>query len=160
MDQQLGKARSSKGWGHAVFPDVLPAPLLLPADPAGREHLGLCFWCLERHQRPSPFIPSHSCPGEGFKNFLKTLLHTAGQDLQCQGQQEKNEPFQLPEPGRPRGLVFEGPPFPNWQPPRWRAHAGPWTPACLHPPPPGPAAIPIHGHSTLSPGVLTLKDVF
>lgn len=109
MDQQLGKARSSKGWGHAVFPRCTPRPLLLPADPAGREHLGLYFWYLERHQRPNPFIPSHSCPGEGFKNFLKTLLHTAGQDLQCQGQQEKNEPFQLPEPGRPQGLVFEGP---------------------------------------------------
>lgn len=89
-----------------VFPD---APLLLPAEPAGREHLGRCIWCLERHQGPSPLIPAHGCPGEGSKNFLKTLLHAAGQDVQCQGQQEKKEPFQLLEPRGPLGQVFEGP---------------------------------------------------
>lgn len=132
-----------------VFPD---APPLLPADPAGREHLGRCIWCLERHQGPSPLIPSQSCPGEGSKNFLKTPLHGAGQDVQCQGQQEKKEPFQLPEPQGPLGLVFEGP-LPQLA--VLAVESTHWAlDACLHPPP-SPAAILICGHSTLSLGVLT-----
>lgn len=44
-------------------------PPLLPIGPAGKEHLGLCIECLERHQGPRTFIPSHSCPTEGSKKL-------------------------------------------------------------------------------------------
>lgn len=94
MDWQLGKARSSKrGWrGPAVF-RMRSQTRPLPTGPWGTEHLGLCIWCLEKHQGSRPFTPAHSCPGEGSKNFRKALLHTAGQDVQCQGQQRRTGSF-------------------------------------------------------------------
>lgn len=126
MDRQLGKARSSKRGAAGASGRSGCAPTSAPSRrPSRREHPGLRIWCLDRHQGPSPFIPSRSCPGEGSKNFLKTLLHTAGQDVQCQGQ-EKKEPFQLPEPPGPGGLVFQGP-LPAAAR-GGRARAGPWTP--------------------------------
>lgn len=74
---------------------------------------------------------------EGSKNFLRTLRHAVGQDVQCQGQQEKKGPFQLPEPCRPHwpSKVARG--HVGWLWKQTATHTGPgW--------PPGSSSQPCH----------------
>jgi hypothetical protein len=93
MDQQLREAKSSKEEAPVLLRSLWPFednPLPAASWPGPSGHsqprqpaVGVSHGhrppdftipcvCLERHRWPSPFIPSHSCPREGSKNFLRT----------------------------------------------------------------------------------------